>query len=431
MRPFLLMAVLCGVLAGQSATISFRRPDKEPETLAQLVRKLKRDRTASWVLLGGSRSDVHAEWLPGFQKALRTDDELSAVGLPVLSLGSKAPLASELRARQGWGPEARWALVAADGTTLESEAGPAHPKRLADLLAGHGIQGEMRELEAFLAKHPGHLQAQETLLALYLRTAIARTGAHTAARTGPASKPAPAKEGESGAQKPEPELLSEGEDQAIWGKAARLLERVIQSGDWRLGPMWAWTAIRYPNGHHSPLMAEASRRALPAVEEALRQHPGHHQVWMLWAQLAENAGGRSLRNLMDSITPAPGDPEFVPESVLVGYIQDARSRSDWAGLVDLLGPRWERKKEEGYTVVALDEEGQKVDALKGRWESFLKPLVEAHLRLGSTLEADRIVREVMAWMPSKGLPGWASALATSCGQPALASQWATMAVPKG
>jgi len=427
MRPFLLMAVLCGVLAGQgTATISIRRPDKEPETLAQLARKLKRDRPASWVLLAGARADLSAasaDWLPNFQKALRTDDELSAVGLPVLSLGSKSPLGAELRARHGWGPEARWALMASDGTTLESEAGPAHPKRLADLLAGHGIQGETRELEAFLAKHPGHLQAQETLLGMYLRRAIARSG--------PVSRPLPSKEGEGGVPKPQPEPLSEREDEAIWGKAARLLERMIQSGDWRLGPMWAWTAIRYPDGHRSSLMQEASRRALPVVEEALRQHPGHHQVWMLWAQLAENAGGRSLRNLMDSITPAPGDLEFVPESVLVGYIQDARNRGDWTNVVDLLGPRWERKKEESYTVVALDEDGQKVDALKGQWESLLKPLVEAHLRLGSTLEADRIVREVMAWMPSKGLPGWASALATSCGQPALAAQWATMTVPKG
>ncbi|HLP29940.1 MAG TPA: hypothetical protein VK150_01180, partial [Geothrix sp.] len=110
MRPFILMAVLCGVLAGQTATIALRRPDKEPETLAQLARKLKRDRTASWVLLEGARS----EWVPGFRKALATDDELSTVGLPILSLGSKSPLASELRIQQGWGTEARWVLVASD-----------------------------------------------------------------------------------------------------------------------------------------------------------------------------------------------------------------------------------------------------------------------------------------------------------------------------
>lgn len=420
MRPFLLMAVLCGVLAGQSATIAFRKPEKEPESLAQLARKLKRDRTASWVLLEGTRS----EWVSGFRKALDSDDELSTVGLPIMSLGSKSPLASELRSQQGWGPEARWVLVAADGKNLESEAGPATPRRLADLLAGHGIQGRMRELEVFLAKHPGHLQAQETLLGLYLQTAIARTGQTL-------SSP-PSKEAEGEAKKVASEqLLPEAEDQAIWGRTARLMERVIQSGDWRLGPMWGWATMHYPTGRLSPLMQEVSRRALPIVEEALRQHPGHYQAWAVWAQLAENAGGRSLRNLMDSITPAPGVTEFVPESVLIGYIRDARGRGDWAGLVDLLGPRWELKKEDGYRVVAIDEEGLKVDALKGQWESLLKPLVEAHLRLGNTLDADRIVREVMAWMPSKGLPGWASALATSCGQPALASQWASLAIPKG
>ncbi|HJW44509.1 MAG TPA: hypothetical protein VJ463_08630 [Geothrix sp.] len=427
MRPFVLMALmalLCGILAGQNATIAFRKPDKEPETLAQLARKLTRDRTASWVLLEGSRSDPRADWVPGFRKALVTDDELSTVGLPVLSLGSKSPLASELRVQQGWGTEARWVLMASDGRTLESEAGPSNPRRLADLLAGHGIQGKIRELEVFLAKHPGHLQAQETLLGLYLRSALVHTGQTL-------NLPPP-KEADGGAKKADSEqLLSEAEDQAIWGKAAKLLERVIQSGDWRLGPMWTWAAMRYPTGRRSPLMQEASRRALPIVEEALRQHPGHYQVWAVWAQLAENAGGRSLRNLMDSITPVPGDAEFVPESILTGYIQGARGRGDWASVVDLLGPRWEQKKEGDYRILAIDEDGLKVDALKGQWDGFLKPLVEAHLRLGSTQEADRIVRDAMAWMPSKGLPGWASALAAGCGQPALAAQWAAIPVPKG
>ena len=32
---------------------------------------------------------------------------------------------------------------------------------------------------------------------------------------------------------------------------------------------------------------------------------------------------------------------------------------------------------------------------------------------------------------SKGLPGWAAALAQACGQPSLATQWAALTVPKG
>jgi hypothetical protein len=190
--------------------------------------------------------------------------------------------------------------------------------------------------------------------------------------------------------------------------------------------------MRYPTGQHSPLMRDASRRCLPLVESALREHPGHHQAWTLWTQLAENAGGRPLRPLLESITPLPGDVDFVPDSVLAGYIRQARSRGDWADLLDLLGPRWEKKKEETYQVISVGEDGKRVEAdtLKGTWDSLLEPLVEAHLRQGGAFEADRIVRESMAWMPSKGLPTWASALALRCGQPSWAAQWAALSVPK-
>ena len=421
MRHALLCTLLCGGLFGQS-TIYMRKPDKAPETLAQLAKKAQKDRSATWILLGGTRS----EWTSSFHALVEADEDLATVDLPVQTAASTSAIASELRSLRNWGPEARWVLLGTDGRDLDSGVGPVDPKRLVEALESHGIQGKTREMEAFLAKHPGHLQAQEALLSLYLISGMKRSI--------DLLPPHVERPPEDGTAKPESLfLLSEKDDQRCWGKAAALMARVIQSGNWRLGPGWGWISMRYPTGQHSPLMREASRRCLPLVESALREHPGHHQAWTLWAQLAENAGGRPLRPLMDAITPLPGAVDFVPESVLTGYIRSARSRNDWADLVEVLGPRWEQKKEETYQVISLGEDGKRVEAdtLKGTWESVLQPLVEAHLRLGSTLEADRIVREIMTWMPSKGLPGWASALALRCGQPSWAAQWAALSVPKG
>ncbi|HET8900609.1 MAG TPA: hypothetical protein VFM84_01620, partial [Holophagaceae bacterium] len=56
--------------------------------------------------------------------------------------------------------------------------------------------------------------------------------------------------------------------------------------------------------------------------------------------------------------------------------------------------------------------------------------VESYLRLGRAYDADRVVREAMAWRPSPGLPQWSAVLAKRCGDEQMASQWARMVVPK-
>lgn len=419
MRRILPALMLCGALLGQTATVIMKAPEKEPESLAQLARKLKRDQGAGWVLLEGPQG----AWLAEFRDQLRTDEDLQAVGLPVRTLGAASPLAAELRARQGWGPEAAWALVGPEARVLESGRSLPSPRQLADQLDRHGIHGEIRDLEAFLALHPGHIQAAEKLLGRYLGLADRRTSALL--------KPA----GGSGAD-PErpPELprpLTEAEDARIWGKAAAMMERMILSGDWRLGPMFGWGARRYATGRFSQLMQAASRRCLPVVEEALRQHPGHFQPWLIWVQLAENVGGRPLRPLLDSLVPAPWEADAIPEQVFAAYVRDAKARGDWNGIVEVMGPRWDRRREESLQVVSIGEGGKVQDPLKPTWDALLHPLVEAQLRGGNAQEADRIIREAMAWMPSKELPGLASRLALRCGQPSLAAQWASLSVPKG
>lgn len=418
MRRIASALFLCAALSGQTATVIMPAPGKEPDTLAQLARRLKREPHATWLLLEGPGGT----WLPEFSRMLQNDDDLMPMGLRTRTLGPSAPLAAELRQMQGWGPEAAWALIGDEGQVLESGRGPKPALQLAELLASHGIRGEIRELEAFVSRTPDHLQATEKLLERYLNLADRRTLARL--------KPRP--EG-SGEDAPPAELerpLTEAEDAQIWGRAADLMERLILGGDWRLGTIYRWGGRRYTTGRFSPLMVRASRRCIPRVEEALRQHPGLFPAWTVWVQLSDNLGGRPLRPLLDSIQLAPGEQDAAPESVFDAYVRDARARGDWNGIIEVLGPRWGARKDLQVKVFSVGE-GKGEDPLKPTWEGLIKPLVEAHIRLGNAQEADRMIREAMAWMPSRALPGWASGLAQRCGQPYLAAQWAGLSVPRG
>lgn len=414
MRRILIPLLVGSALLGQTATIIMRNPEKDPESVVQLAKSLRREPRAAWLLLEGTQG----EWLGSFRALLNADEELLTVGLPVRTLGAKSPLATELRAQQGWSPAATWVLVGPGGRVLESGQALPSAQQLGEGLAAHGVRGEIRDLEAFVAAHPDHLQAAERLLGQYISLADRRTSRLLK----PTPEPAPEDEAPPELQRP----LTDEEDARIWGRAATLMNRLLQSGDWRLGLLRGWTARVYRTGRFSPLMQTASRRGLPLVEEALRQAPGHFQIWTLWNQLAENAGGRPLRPLLESLVAVPGEPEAIPEAVFAGYVRSARSRGDWTGIIEVLGPQWDRRKEDQVQVITVGEAAAGRDALKSTWDATLKPLVEAHLRLGATLDADRIVREAAAWMPSNGLPGWSSALAQRCGQPGLAAQWSSL-----
>lgn len=418
MRRFLVALLFSGALLGQG-TIIMSKPAKAPETIAQLAKELKRGQGAAWLLLDAPK----AEWVGGFRSLLNQDEDLMVLGLPVESFGPKTALAAELRAQQGWGPEAVWALLGPGAKVLGSGKTLPTARQLLDLAEGSGIRGELKDLESFVARHPDHLQALRQLVEKHLSLATRRTFRLV--------KLVPKKDAEGNPLPGDPEKpLTEAEDERVWGRAVALLTRFVQSGDWRLTSGGLSVSL-LEVGQASPLLRAAALKCLPSVEEALRQDPGHYTNWALWQTLAEAAGGRPLRPLLDALVLLPGDRGGIPEWVINSYARNARAREDWTGILDVLGPRWDQKKEQEVEIIVLGEEGARQDSLKHTWDALLKPIVEADLRLGRTLEADQVVREAMAWMPSKGLPGWASALAQACGQPSLAAQWATLTVPKG
>ncbi len=418
MRRFLAALLMCGAVMGQT-TIVMSKPPKAPETIVQLAKKLKRSQGAAWLLLDAPKAD----WVAGFRGLLGQDEDLMVLGLPLESYGPKTPLAAELRTQQGWGPEAAWALLGPGARVLGSGKTLPTARQLLDLAEGNGIRGELRDLESFVASHPDHLQAQRQLLVRHLNLAARRTFRLV--------KTLPRKDAEgsllpSVVEKP----LTEAEDERVWGRAAALLTRHVQSGDFRLGRGTLPVALQEV-GQASPRLRGAALRCLPTVEEALRQDPGDFATWSLWQSLAEAAGGRPLRPLLDALVLPPGDQLGIPETVFTAFIRGARAREDWTGILDVLGPRWDQKKDQELEILFIGDDGARQDGLKSTWDSLLKPIVEAQLRLGRTLDADQVIRDAMVWMPSKGLPGWAAALAQACGQPSLATQWAALTVPKG
>ena len=114
-------------------------------------------------------------------------------------------------------------------------------------------------------------------------------------------------------------------------------------------------------------------------------------------------------------------------------MKDARKRRDWQGLKDLLLPQVERAQlaeaASGPMSFRVEINGKlQEDTETGdTWRGTLEPLVEALLHLGEMGLADGLVRDAWTRHPWSGLPGRAAALATRCGQPNIAAQWATLA----
>lgn len=423
----LMFPILSAPLAGQAAMAVRLVPvgPSAPANLSEWEAKVRRDGWSQWVLLSGPGKD----WTSDLEQILDTDPDLMEFGIGQWVVPQSSTLGKELSAREHWGSEARWALVDKHGAVLESGTTLPTKETLKALVERWGIQGPIQVLSSFLASHPDRVDALDTLLTrrVYLARRLMRPYLKPV-------KPLPANEFPTAP--PDPPRLSRSlpdeMDEKIWGPVARLLgvaqrDQVVRYLD------GAGTLILFSSGAAlSPVMQGAASRSLPQIEEALRTQPDSYTLWDLWVRLQEIAGGRPLRPLLDSITPLPlPNAKVMPTDISLGiYISGAKRAGHWRDIVDLVQPWWNDQKETHRRVFTLDQDGKPGDALKGDWDRLIAPLVEAYLRLGRAFDADRVVRETMAWRPSPGLPRWASEVARQCGDEASAAQWARMTVPE-
>lgn len=411
-------------LGAQAAMVqSTREPDSQPATVLQWEAKVRKDGWPQWVLMPGTGGS----WTGDLDQLLATDPALLEIGLGQWEISTREPLGRELCAREHWGPETRWALVDAQGAVLDTGTSLPTAAQLREVLERRGIQGPIQVLTAYLGRHPERIDALGALLSR--RAVLARKLMKPYLQAAP---PAPDKD--PFRIDPAPALakpLTEAEDARIWGPVAALMDQAVRDRvELSLDGAWSFI-LRTGGAGQSPTIQAAAARWLPDLEGQLRVRPDDYRTWGLWVRLQDLAGGRSLRQLLDQLEPLPlPGSEVTPGSYDLGvYIEGARRRQRWQDVVDLVQPWWNETRDTHYRVVMMDGEGRRMDALKGDWDRLLAPLVEAYLRLGQPADADRVVREAMDWRPSAGLPGWAAALARSCGDEASASAWARLPVP--
>lgn len=429
MRRSALLALLflAAPLAAQTAVSirSFAPEERVPGTIQAWEAKVRKEGWPQWVLLPGNTAD----WTGEMDKVLGSDPALLEYHLGQWSIPTVEPLGKELCAREHWGPETRWALVDKEGAVLDTGTALPSAHDLSDLLERRGIQGPIQVLTAFLGSHPDRVDALNALLSR--RVALAR------ALMKPFLEPVkPQKDDGGPPRSPEPpglaKPLPDDEDARIWGPVARLVALGLRNRCLNdMSGAWSFQ-LGYAGAAHSPTMQAIASRCLPDLESELQVKPDDYNVWGLWVRMQEVAGGRPIRPLLDSITPLPmPGTRVMPDDYSLGtYISGAARRQRWNDIVDLAQPWWDSRKETHWKVVMLDQDGKTMDSLKSDWDRLIAPLVEAYLRLGQGYDADRVVREAMAWRPSAGLPQWASALGRRCGDEQSASQWARMAVPK-
>lgn len=376
-------------------------------------RELKRNRFGTWLVL----EDEGAAWGAMVRAAL-DEDALVALNLPLRVVsGGKKPdaLAAVLRERYGWAKGAHWALVDAQGRVLGEGVAAPTVQALATATERAGIRTRAQELEEFLRQNPDHLEAQVALLRAQVTVANRRTRkvlglTPEVPANAQVSTPAP------------PQKLDAEQDLKIWSPVVRQLDRLFQ-GAWREAGIDLGLALRTSAAEHSPAMAAILTRHKGDMEEALRRSPNSWEHWMVWLAASRKCGGWPLVPLLQSLQPLPGTTpsDWPPAMALNEFIQDARSRRDWAAIREVLEPRWDEVR---------TGDSRWAGGQARMWESLMSPFLEALISLGEVGAAEEVVAEASALEGWSGLPGRARDLATRLKRPDLAARWGAL-TPKG
>ncbi len=409
-----------------------------PEAAA-FERELRNQKEAMLLVV----DDEKRGWTPSLEK-LRREEGFPDLDLD-LSLRGDGALIAHLQERYGLGPRPFWAVFANGRLMASGRQPPTLPglRSLKDQAAWRGPEDILRE---FLRANPDHREAHLRLLWTLYHKAVFRTQVALSLRIRPieasdqgwdAVRAAKEQEEASERRRKEEEkeakplkLLEPAEDDRIWGPFAVEWAKALQTEEWK---DWEWVPFRADYLRHSPRMVAGVQASVPALEEVLHQWPNRWSTWQLWLLASEALGGLPLRRLLDDLSPGPmtSPEEWPPYSVRLEYVKDCRKRKDWAAMKDLLLPQWENElllKSRERIRYALIQDGKEIQTpwAASQWREFREPLVEALLRLGETLKADEIVRAILAETPTGDLATKASALATRCGQPALAANWAAL-----
>lgn len=349
-------------------------------------------------------------------------------------LERRQPLGRELALLRGWDAEKpHWALVGpgrqvfAEGTEAPTSA------QFAELYRRSPLRSRAERLRDFFKENPDHAEAMATLV-LELRSLGERRAEKILAQAKPADK-APQPESKGFPKAPAP-LLSEADDERIWGEYALRYEQFLRGNLWP-GPMptssspLPLAAQISSFAEQSPRLRDLAHRVLPLVEARLQVRLSDERRWKVWLSLRRAGAGGRPSELLTGVMPPPGTRHWPPSAALDAFVEDAQEREDWRDAEAVLQAAYDRNQD---LLKALDA-AAKEDATGhaptnlgsyfgfGTWNGEAALLTEAKLRLGKLQEADKIFRETFARAPRPEIAKEAAALAQRCGVDSLAEQW--------
>lgn len=395
------------------AILMAQRPPASPADAFD--RELKRNRFGTWLVL----EDEGSAWGAAMRSAL-DEEPMVLLNLPIkVVAGGRKPdiLAPVLRERFGWTKGARWALVDAKGQVRGVGSEAPTPAALGKALEGAGMSSRAQELSAFLRQNPDRLDARTALCQEYLAVATRRT---QKALNLPGSQLAPSE--------PVPvKQLDPEVDLKIWAAAAQQLDTILREAggapDGSLGYLLG-LRIRRSAAEHSPSMIAVLTRHRATLEGLLRRSPESFATWQLWIVASQKCGGWPLQPLLAGIPSLPGTPQglWPPAGIFEEYLKDARSRSDWTTIREVLEPRWSNLRD------AILDGQMELGNNAYSWDWSLGPLLEAQVSQGDIGAADQVLSEAAEVVGWPGLPGKARDLATRLNRPDLAARWGALAV---
>jgi hypothetical protein len=394
------------------ALLLAQRPQASPADAFN--RELKRNRFGTWLVL----EDEGAAWGAAMRAAL-DEEPMVLLNLPlkVVAGGKKADaLALTLRERFGWPKGAHWALVDAKGRVRAEGAEAPTPSSLSRATEQAGTSSRMQELEAFLRQNPDRLDARVVLFQEQTTAASRRTQKALGIvepKVAAPSDQAPVK------------LLEPEADLKIWAPAAQNLDEILQDAGGSIGGSMGFLfslRIRRSVADRSPAMVAVLTRHKGTLEEVLRRQPENVEAWQVWVVASQKCGGWPLQPLLATFQPLPGtEPgDWPPSGILEEYLKDAKARSEWMRIREVLEPKWAAIRD-----AILDQ--RRMPANYGPlWDWLLGPLVEAQVSQGDAGAAEQVLSEAVDLVGWPGLPANAQNLATRLNRPDLAARWGAL-----
>lgn len=396
----------------------------EAESLMQLIHLLALSATLS---MGAQTPDVASQLArqtnpvllvlaapePGQPKPMTSRELLETDGLEEVRIQTvlanpKSPRSHELNRayRDHLGlPEAHWALVAPGGACAASGAAHLDAAGLKAALEAARILTPIQKLQAFLRRHPDHLEAREKLLARLRGIADQRTrlvlGEAAHRRPPPEARQVPVLR--DTLPKPGATLTPE-QDLRIWSASYLELGRAYKSGDWmemNLPPdfLRGMQPAAYPMEAASPLMKGLFRANRNKLLATLREVPEDLNVlnhWM-WTSLVLDEPlipvFESLRPPLNGLRGPAWRGSWPGEPVQRALAAEATAMGDWTRLRRLLIARWADGAEQRKWLRASKVQGS---GEADQWQEIGLRALEACLRSGVPEDGAAVLDDALA-----------------------------------